>query len=66
MKHPILALFMLIFGIGFAIAGGPVAWVLMVMLSPAVIFVWVRGLESSSPNPHFAAPPHKLPPESGD
>jgi hypothetical protein len=63
MKHGklpfhILAILLLAFGIGLAIAGGPVIWVVLVMLSPPLILLYAVGeTRRAGPNPHFAAPP---------
>ncbi len=62
MKHSklpfhILALLVTAFGVGLAIAGGPVIWAVLVMLSPPLILLFTLGeSRRRGPNPHFAAP----------
>lgn len=62
MRHPIVVLLLVAFGIGLAIAGGPVLWAVLVMLSPPLILFMLRGSSpNSTPNPHFAVPPPRPP-----
>ena len=60
----ILGLTALAVGGVIAIAGGPIAWALLVMVGvPVVLLVLVRPAGHEGPHPHFATPPPRQVPK---
>lgn len=62
MKLPlyVLSIVLLVVGGGIAIAGGPVAWALLVMIAGPVGLLFLLGSSGhEGEHPHFATPPKR-------